>query len=70
MPKEWKNACIVPLNKGKYGLGVEGRRGRGRPIMGWMEGVKSALRNTGLTLEQAREDVHDRPVWRGLIYGM
>ena len=40
-----------------YDSGVEGRRGRGRPIMGWMEGVKTALRNRGLTLEQAREFV-------------
>ena len=53
-----------------YDLGVEGRQGRGRPIMGWMEGVKTAVRNRGLNLEQAREIVHDRPVWRGLINGM
>ena len=53
-----------------YGSGVEERQGRGRPSMGWMEGVKSALRARGLTLEQAREIVHDRPVWRGLINGM
>ena len=58
------------MAKSIYGLGVEGRRGRGRPNMGWMEGVKSALRARGLTLEQAREIVHDRPVWRGLINGM
>ena len=37
--------------------------------MGWMEGVKTALRNRGLTLEQAREYVHERSVWRGLING-
>ena len=53
-----------------YDSGVDGRRGRGRPNMGWMEGVKSALRNRGLTLEQAREDVHDRPVLRELINDM
>ena len=52
-----------------YDSGVEGKRGRGRPIMGWMEGVKTALRNRGLTLEQAREYVHERSVWRGLING-
>ena len=52
-----------------YDSGVEGGRGRGRPIMGWMEGVKKALRNRGLTLEQAREYVHERSVWRGLING-
>ena len=44
--------------------------GRGRPNMGWMEGVKSALKNRGLTLERAREIVLERPVWRGLINGM
>ena len=38
--------------------------------MGWMDGVVLALRARGLTLEQARELVHDRPVWRGLINGM
>ena len=53
-----------------YGSGLEGRRGRGRPNMRWMAGVKSALRVRGLNLEQAREIVHDRPVWRGLINGM
>ena len=45
-----------------YGSGVEGRRGRGRLNMGWMEDVKSALRARGLSLEQARELVHDRLV--------
>ena len=52
------------------GSRVEGRKGRGRPNMGWMAGVKLALRARRLTLEQAREIVHDRPVWRGLINGM
>ena len=31
-----------------YESGVKGGRGRGRPIMGWMEGVKKALRNEGM----------------------
>ena len=48
-----------------YGSGVEGRLGSGRPNMGWMEGVKSAFRARGLTLEQAREIVHDGPVCEG-----
>ena len=38
--------------------------------MGWMEDVKMAVRNRGLTLEQAREFVHERSVWRGWINGM
>ena len=53
-----------------YDSGVDGRRGRGRPNMGWMEGVKTAVRNRGLTLEQAREFVHERSVWRGWINGV
>ena len=53
-----------------HGLRVDGRRVRGRPNMGWMAGVKSALRAKGLTLDQAREIVHDRPVLRTLINGM
>ena len=43
-----------------YGSGVEGRLGRGRPIMGWIEVMKTALRNRGLTVEQARDFVHER----------
>ena len=35
-----------------------------------MDGEVSALRGRGLTLEQARAIVHDKPVWRGLINGM
>ena len=38
--------------------------------MGWMAGVKSALRARGLTLEQDIEIVLDRPVCRGLINGI
>ena len=53
-----------------YGSGLEGGQGTGRPNRGWMDGVVSALRVKGLTLEQARAIVHDRPVWRGLINGM
>ena len=55
------------MTKRIYGPGVKGRRGRGRPNMGWMVGVKSALGARGLTLELAREIVHDRLVWRELI---
>ena len=62
--------CSLYIAKRIYGSGVEGRQGRGTPNMGWMEGVKSALRARGLTLELARAIVHDRPVWRGLLNGM
>ena len=45
-----------------YGSGVEGGLDRGRPRRGWMDGVVSALNARVLTVEQARETVHDRTV--------
>ena len=34
---------------------VSGRRVRGRPRLGWMDGVKVALGNRGMTVEAARQ---------------
>ena len=34
---------------------VSGGRVRGRPRLGWMDGVKMALRNRGITVEAARQ---------------
>ena len=50
------------ISKRIYDSGEEGGRGRGRPSRGWLDGVVSALRVRGLTLEQARAIVHDRLV--------
>ena len=61
MVKGWQKGYMVRGLKGD---------GRGRPNRGWMDGVTSALVARGSTLDQAREIVHDRPIWRGLIYGM
>ena len=36
---------------------VSGRRVRGRPRLGWMDGVKVALGNRGMTVEAARQCV-------------
>ena len=68
---KFHNGCMDGERMAKriYGLGVEGVE-VDQTCGGWMDGVKSALRTRGLTLEQAREIVHDRPVWRGLINGM
>ena len=33
---------------------VEGNRCRGRPMLGWMDGVKRTLRETGMSPEQGR----------------
>ena len=43
---------------------VSGRCVRGRPRIGWMDGVKGALRNRGMSLERARVCVRDRDEWR------
>ena len=38
---------------------VSGWRARGRPRLGWMDGVKVALGNRGMTVEAARQWVKD-----------
>ena len=39
---------------------VCGGRVRGRPRLGWMDGVKVALSNRGMTVEAARQCARDR----------
>ena len=39
---------------------VSGGRVRGRPRLGWMDGVKVALGNRGMTVEAARQCAKDR----------
>ena len=45
---------------------VSGGRARGRPRLGWMDGVKVALGNRGITVEAARQFAKDREEWRAL----
>ena len=47
---------------------VSGGQVRGRPRLGWMDGVKVALGNIGMTVEAARQCVKDRKEWRALIH--
>ena len=47
---------------------VSGRRVRGRPMLGWMDGVKVALGNRGMTVEAARQCAKDRKEWRALVH--
>ena len=47
---------------------VSGGRVRGRPRLGWMDGVKVALGNRGMTVEAARPCAKDRKAWRALVY--
>ena len=37
---------------------------RGRPRLGWMDGVKMALDNRGMTVEAPRQCAKDRKEWR------
>ena len=39
---------------------VSGRRVRGRPMLGWMDSVKVALSNRGMTVEVTRLCAKDR----------
>ena len=43
---------------------IEGTRLRGRPKLGWMDGVARALRERGMSVEQGRENARDRRVWK------
>ena len=47
---------------------VSGGRVRGRPRLGWTDGVKVALGNRGMTLEAARQCAKDRKAWRALVH--
>ena len=47
---------------------VSGGRVRGRPRLGWMDGVKVALGNRGMTVEAARQCAKDRKEWRALAH--
>ena len=46
---------------------VSGGRVRGRPRLGWMDGVKVALGNRGMTVEAALQCAKDRKELRALV---
>ena len=45
-----------------------GVRVRGRPTLGWMDGVKVAFGNSGMTVEAARQCAKDRKEWRAMVH--
>ena len=47
---------------------VRGGRVRGRPRLGWMDGVKVALGNRGMTVKAARQCSKDRKEWRAMVH--
>ena len=55
------------IAKRVYESGVEGRQGRVRTNSVWIDEVRKALNNRGLTLEQERMTVHDRVEWRDFV---
>ena len=46
---------------------VSGGRVRGRPRLGWMDVMKVALGNRGMTVEAAQQCAKDWKVWRALL---
>ena len=47
---------------------VSGGRVRGRPRLSWMDDVKVALGNRGMTVEAARQCAKDWKAWRALVH--
>ena len=47
---------------------VSGGLLRGRPSLGWMDGVMVALGNRGMTVEAGHQCVKDRKEWRALVH--
>ena len=47
---------------------VSGGRVRGRPRLGWMDGVKVVLGNRGMTVEAAGQCAKDRTEWKALVH--
>ena len=45
-----------------------GGRVQGRPRLGWMDGVKVALGNRGMTVEAARQCAKDPKEWRAMVH--
>ena len=47
---------------------VSGVWARGRSRLGWMDGMKVALGNRGMTVKATRQCAKDQKEWRALVH--
>ena len=56
------NRCMLNVH-----ARVDGRNARGRPRLGWMDGVKRALNDKGMDVREESERARYRNEWRAIV---